>query len=48
MLVSQLSIAAIFMVCPLGSQEQEQPQEDLKENSATPWEGACDIFEQEN
>jgi hypothetical protein len=35
MLVSQLSIVAIFVVSPLGCREQEQPQEDLKENPAT-------------
>jgi hypothetical protein len=41
MLVRQLSIAAIFVVIPLGCRELEQPKEHLKKNSATPWEGAC-------
>jgi len=41
MLVRQLAIAAIFVVIPLGCREQEQSQEHLKKNLATPWEGVC-------
>ena len=40
--------ASSFVVSPPGCREQEQPQEDLNENPATPWVGVCDIFEMEN